>query len=78
MTVTNIEVEEMANAGCNNGNYPHYTITFDNGKTYQGTTCACHRGCSNTDCLPCIGAEFKDMQDYINYLDANGTDDTEE
>ena len=50
--ILNVEVEDLENAGCNNGNYPHYEISYDNNgktETIQGMTCGCLRGCSNTD-----------------------------
>lgn len=50
-------IEEMENAGCNNGNYPAYRIEDENGNVIQsGITCNCHRGCANTDDV--YGAEM--------------------
>ena len=31
--IKSIEVEELADEGCNDGNHPHYTITYSNKKT---------------------------------------------
>ena len=43
-------IEELENAGCNNGNYPKYEIQNEKGETIKkGITCNCHKGCSNTD-----------------------------
>jgi hypothetical protein len=47
-----LEIEELENAGCNNGNYPSYTVKDQNGTIVaQGVSCRCGRGCSETDCV---------------------------
>jgi hypothetical protein len=44
--------------GCNNGNYPWYAVTLENGTVIEGLTCRCGNGCSGTDRLPNIGDEW--------------------
>jgi hypothetical protein len=65
-----IEVEDIENPGCNNGNYPGYTVTFDDGTTYEGTTCACGMGCSETDCIGYlrVGSTFENMDEFIESI----------
>ena len=69
MKVTNIIIEELKNAGCNNGQYPEYTVTFDTGETYSGITCNCGNGCSGTDRLPKIGQQFQSYEDWREYAE---------
>lgn len=69
LKVKSIEVLNMNNAGCNNGNYPGYIIIFTNGNQVTGITCACNNGCSNTDRLPSEGAIFKSEQDLREWQD---------
>ena len=69
LKVKSIRVEELYNGGCNNGNYPRYTIILDNDLQVMGMTCNCSRGCSNTDRLPSEGAVFKSEQDLRKYLE---------
>ena len=45
-------LEDMPDANCNGGKYPHYEIRDSHGKVLQsGVTCGCGRGCSGTDCI---------------------------
>lgn len=72
LKVLNIEVEDLPNAGCNNGNYPEFTLIYsDNGHidSLTGITCGCGCGCSNTCRLPKIGEKFAnkaELDDYLN------------
>jgi hypothetical protein len=60
MKIKSIEIESTENAGCNNGNYPEYKITLEGGTTVTGITCACGKGCANTDFVAYkIGDEYK-------------------
>lgn len=70
LKITKIEVETLENAGCNNGNYPEYTLYFENGKTYTGITCRCHAGCSGTDNIRNIkvGMEFADFEEIDEFV----------
>ena len=72
LKIMDIEMLELENGepGCNNGNYPGYTVTFDDGTTYEGTTCACGMGCSGTDCIAHlrIGSTFEDMDEFIESI----------
>lgn len=70
MKIIKIKVEEMNNAGCTNGNYPEYTVCFDNGEKYTGVTCRCGSGCSGTDCIRNIkvGMEFDFIGDYEKFI----------
>ena len=61
-------IEELENEGCNNGNYPHYAVKFNDGTMYSGRTCRCGRGCSNTDQLPGLNQEFKSYADFISFI----------
>lgn len=76
MKIINIERLELENGepGCNNGNYPEYVITFDDGTTCEGTTCACGMGCSGTDCIGHlrIGYTFEDMDEFIASISTEG------
>ena len=67
--VASVYVEEMENAGCNNGNYPHVQIELSNGETLRGYTCRCGRGCSETWNLPDVGAQFGSMDELWAYID---------
>ena len=60
MKVTNVFVEELENAGCNNGNYPEFTATLEDGTVVTGVTCRCGNGCSGTERLPKVGEEWVD------------------
>ena len=68
MKIVKIDIEQLENAGCSNGNYPKYTIFMDNGFKAHGRTCNCGRGCSGQDITPSIHAEFEDMIELTNYL----------
>lgn len=72
MKLVKIEIEQMGSAGCNNGNYPNYKATFDNGETYEGAACACQSGCSGTDRLPSIGSEFESIKQFSEYASRQG------
>lgn len=66
--VLSVNVEDIANAGCNNGNYPHVTVCTSK-RDYNGLTCACHRGCSNTWNIENIeGKEFANEEELLEYL----------
>ena len=67
MKVKEIIIEELENAGCNNGNYPLFTVVFDNGQTAEGRTCRCGCGCSGMDQLPEIGQWFETLDDFRSY-----------
>ena len=68
LRVWKIRVEDIENPGCNNGNYPRFYLEFENGAYYYGRTCNCERGCSNTSRLPHICQEFKDWQEFVDYM----------
>lgn len=70
MKITNIEYQETSNAGCNNGNYIPYTVTFDNGEVYESETCRCGNGCSGTDRTNHleIGMEFANWDEFVDSL----------
>lgn len=67
--VVEVEVEELENPGCNNGNYPRYMVTFDDGTAYSGITCRCGKGCAGTERLPKIGEEFADLDEFFDTRD---------
>jgi hypothetical protein len=47
-----LSIEDIDNPGCNNGNYPAWSITNPRGQVVaKGITCRCGRGCSGTDCI---------------------------
>lgn len=46
--VESLEIENLENAGCNNGNYPLFTAKTVDGEIIHGMTCSCGAGCSNT------------------------------
>ncbi len=48
MQVKSLEIEDLDNAGCNNGNYPIFRAITFNDQEIAGITCRCGRGCSNT------------------------------
>lgn len=48
--IHNLEVEEIENPGCNNGNYPTWTGTVL-GTPWHGQTCNCRQGCNGLDHL---------------------------
>ena len=68
MKVIHIEIEDLPNAGCNNGNYPEYTIVFDTGLRVQGITCRCGNGCSGTDRIPDLGQFFASIDALDSFL----------
>ena len=72
LKIIRIEVEEIENAGCNNGNYPGYTVYFDNGEKYTGVTCRCGAGCNGTDsiCDLEIGMEFDSIEDFEEFIES--------
>ena len=67
MKVIKIEFEQMDNAGCNNGNYPEYTVSFDDGTGYTGITCRCGRGCHGLDRIPEINQVFMNISDFWDF-----------
>lgn len=72
LKIIKIEIEEIENPGCNNGNYPEYTIYFDNGEKYSGVTCRCGAGCSGTDCIRDleVGMEFDSIEDFEEFIES--------
>lgn len=56
--IISVEIENIDNPGCNNGNYPEMVVTAEDGRVYHGMTCRCGNGCSDTDRVPEIGADF--------------------
>lgn len=67
--VKSVTIEDLGNAGCNNGNYPKVTVHTTNGD-YHGLTCNCNRGCSNTWNVSGIeGKEFPDEEELLEYLE---------
>jgi hypothetical protein len=47
-----IVLDEGMETGCNNGQYPEWILTDEKGNIVEsGFTCACGRGCSDTDCI---------------------------
>lgn len=43
---------EDVDAGCNNGQYPHYELQDSAGTVIKsGVTCKCRKGCHNTDAV---------------------------
>lgn len=71
MKITNLEINFQDNSGCNNGNYPVWTGTIENGKNVKGVTCNCLNGCSNTDRLenydPILGTcEISELFHWVN------------
>ena len=71
--ILNVEVEDLENAGCNNGNYPRYVITYDNNgktETIEGITCRCRKGCSNTDCIEGIevGNTYENEEEIFDLI----------
>ena len=62
--ILNLEIEDLENAGCNNGNYPTWTGTSaETGQKISGVTCRCGSGCSNTDRIEWEG--FVDSPAYL-------------
>lgn len=66
--IIKIEIEENPNCGCNNGKFENFCVTFDNGTQYNGYTCRCGNGCSNSDRLPEVGMEFDNKRHFYDYL----------
>ena len=71
--IIDIQVEDMDNAGCNNGNYPTARIVYTGGKiapvmTMEVQTCGCHKGCHGLACLPTIGQTFKSFKDLNDWV----------
>lgn len=62
--IKHIEIEDLENEGCNNGNYPECTITFEYGTEYVGYTYRCGNGCSGTLNINAvnIGDEFESIK----------------
>ena len=72
LVIKSIEIMELENAGCNNGNYPEYTVFFTNGEKYTGMTCRCLSGCSGTDCIRDLetGMGFDSIEDFENFIES--------
>lgn len=70
MRVVDVWVESIEDAGCTNGNYPAYEVTFNTGDVCCGTTCRCGNGCSGTDRLPVMGQIFRDWDALTEYLES--------
>lgn len=71
--ILNVEVENLKNAGCNNGNYPHYKITYSNSgktKTITGITFGCLRGCANTDWIEgiTVGDTYENDEELLDLI----------
>lgn len=64
--IKNIFVEDLDNAGCNNGNYPDVAIELDNGEKLEAVTCRCGNGCSNTANINAV--EIGDCFDSVDEL----------
>lgn len=80
VTIKDIKIENLKNAGCNNGNYPAVVITLSSGETLEGNTCGCGRGCANTwnvDALEQILETrivvFKDAAEILDILEYRGS-----
>ena len=67
MRFVKIEVEDIENPGCNNGNYPDFVATLEDGNTVSGTTCRCGNGCSNTTPIPKIGEEYNEWKERCDW-----------
>ena len=72
LVIKSIEIMELENAGCNNGNYPEYTVYFTNGENYTGLTCRCLSGCSRTECILDLetGMVFDTIEDFENFIES--------
>ena len=72
LVIKSIEIMELENAGCNNGNYPEYTVYFTKGEKYTGRTCRCLSGCSGTDCIRDLetGMSFDSIEDFENFIES--------
>lgn len=69
--ILEINVEDLENAGCDNGVYPKFLMKYeDNGKIdyYEGITCRCHHGCCGTEALPEVGQTFEDVCDLVCFM----------
>ncbi len=74
--ILEISVEDMDNAGCNNGNYPMVTIKTNHGD-WHGDTCNCHRGCSGTWNISNleVGMEFVNDNELLDELEPYDDED---
>ena len=68
--IIDVDVEELDNAGCNNGNYPDVAITLSDGSVLHGKTCNCGRGCSNTWRIPDVGMKFVNKEGLLDYMES--------
>ena len=68
--ITIIDIEENEDLS-RDVEHPGYTITFDDGSTYSGVTCACGEGCDGTDDISYfkIGDEFNSFEDFKSYIE---------
>lgn len=67
LEIINVQVEELENAGCNNGNYPEYSVKTSDGQIFHGITCRCGSGCSCTDRLPSVGMVFQSDEEFEEF-----------
>lgn len=74
--ILGIEVEDMDNAGCNNGNYPMITIKTNHGD-WHGDTCNCGKGCSGTWNISNleVGMEFANDNELLDELEPYDDED---
>lgn len=77
--ILEINVEDMDNAGCNNGNYPSVTIKTNHGD-WHGDTCNCERGCSGTWNISNleVGMEFANDDELLYELEPDQFDGDED
>ncbi len=68
LTVKDCVLHGGENIGCNNGNLQNYTLYFEEGGTFSGTTCRCGNGCHGADRVPEMGMKFQTMEDLKNYI----------
>lgn len=56
-------------AGCSSGVQVAYTLTLSDGRTVEGYTCPCHKGCAGADRIDDItDYEFDSDLDLYDYL----------
>lgn len=74
--ILGIVVEDLDNAGCNNGNYPYVTIKTNRGD-WHGDTCNCGRGCSGTWNINNleVGMEFANDNELLDELEPYDDED---
>lgn len=66
-----LEIENLLDEGCNNGNYPGYKVFYNDGTVKHGVTCRCLNGCSGTDNISDLyfNGSIDDMIDFLNFQD---------